>query len=101
MIATEGCRRAQELLSSWHNHRHGSQRWGFKRLVISYRFVYAPNFPLGDATRAVRGWKVGAQGGQEEWEGACWEEGSFDRVMCDVPCSGASGCCVAVGHARS
>ena len=27
-------------------------------------------------------------GGGEEWEGVCWEEGSFDRVLCDVPCSG-------------
>jgi hypothetical protein len=25
-----------------------------------------------------------------EWEGECWEEGSFDRVMCDVPCSGSA-----------
>ena len=56
--------------------------------------------PAGDATRAVRGWKFGAQGGDEEWEGACWEEGSFDRVLCDVPCSGASDCRVVVGHAR-
>ncbi len=26
--------------------------------------------------------------GCTDWEGVCWEEGSFDRVMCDVPCSG-------------
>jgi hypothetical protein len=45
MIATEGCRRAEELLSSWHHHRHGCQRWGFKCLVISCRFLYAPNCP--------------------------------------------------------
>lgn len=43
----------------------------------------------GDATRAVRGQRFGGgEGAGSDWEGVCWEEGSFDRVMCDVPCSG-------------
>lgn len=57
--------------------------------------LYAWRF-LGDATRSVQGMKFGSAGGEEVWDGPCWEAGSFDRVMCDVPCSGRNEAFVAM-----